>query len=115
MQITRNMPTWLKKNKDYLTQMEHEGKLFDIIEDGQKKGFYVLDGHMFKCLYVFPEFRRQGVAKRVIKNIARQMRVTIAVTKTMCPIKHIIIGLGFQQLPVAPVQGKCSTLYLWAN
>lgn len=115
MKVTRNMPVWLKKNQSYLEQMKNEGKLFDIVENSEVKGFYVLDGHMFKCLYVFPQFRGQGIAKRVIKSVARYMRITVAVTKTMCPIKHIIMGLGFEPLPVAPVQGKCSQLYLWSN
>lgn len=97
-----------------LKQYEADGKLHYIETADGIAGFYVVDGLMFKCLFVKPQFRGQGIASKVIQTESRKQVITIATTERICGIKRIIMRLGFTNTGVI-VQGKQSKLQIWAS
>ena len=110
--LKKQLPSFMRMRE--LKAYEQKGQLHYIIENNVCKGFYVLDNEKFKCLFVEPQYRGNGIATTIIKNIINTQNITIAVTKRNCGIKKIIINLGFQNTNII-VQGKQSLLEIWKN
>lgn len=108
----KELPCFMRMK--YLKQMETENKLKYISYDNHICGFYVLDGTMFKCLYVAPSYRKLGLATQTIKSIIEKQTITIATTRRNCPIKRVIQKLGFINTHQI-VQGKQSLLEIWKS
>ena len=110
--LKKDLPSFMRMRE--LKQYEATGRLHYIVDNGVCKGFYVLDGSMFKCLFIEPQYRGTGLATKVISNIMTNQVITIATTKRKCGIKRIIMRLGFQNTNVV-VQGKQSLLEIWKS
>lgn len=110
--LKKDLPSFMRMRE--LKKYEADGKLHYIETPDGIAGFYVVDGSMFKCLFVDPQFRGQGIASQVIKNESHKQTITIATTKRMCGIKRIIVRLGFVNTGVV-VQGKQSQLEIWTS
>lgn len=110
--LKKDLPSFMRMRE--LKRYEADGKLHYIETSSGVAGFYVVDGSMFKCLFVDPQFRGQGIASKVIQTESRKQVITIATTKRMCGIKRIIMRLGFTNTGVV-VQGKQSELQIWAS
>lgn len=108
----KELPSFMRIRE--LKEYELKGKLHYIETSYGVAGFYVVDGCKFKCLYVKPSFRKQGLASKIIQMESRKQIITIAVTKRTCGIKKIIMRLGFVNTNVI-VQGKQSKLEIWAS
>lgn len=103
------LPSFMRKRE--LKRYAADGKLHYILADGQQVGFYVLDGTMFKNLFIKPEYRKQGLASRVIKQHMAD-GITICTTRRECKVKRLIRKLGFHFTGVV-VDGKQSKLEVW--
>lgn len=108
----KELPSFMRMRG--LKKYEADGKLHYIETPDGIAGFYVVDGSMFKCLFVKPQFRGQGIASQIIQTESRKQVITIATTKRICGIKRIIMRLGFTNTGVV-VQGKQSELQIWAS
>lgn len=108
----KELPSFMRMK--YLKQMENENKLKYISFENHICGFYVLDGSMFKCLYIAPKYRKMGLATLTIQSIIDKQKITIATTKRNCGIKRIIKKLGFINTNEI-VQGKQSLLEIWKS
>lgn len=92
--------------------------LKDYYNKGQlhpyKWGFFVLEGHKLKSLFIYNEYRGHGLASKIIQTLVeRDKDITIAQPlKRITPIKKIIIKLGFKPSGVI-VQGRKSKLEIW--
>jgi GNAT superfamily N-acetyltransferase len=97
----------------YLRKMSDEGK-FNAIEtiDGEEIGFFILDGTMFKSLFLIPEYRRQGIGTSIVKFFAEESNITIATTIRTSPMRKIVTHLGFKRTNKI-VNGKQSKLEIW--
>lgn len=103
------LPSFMRKKE--LKKYEADGKLHYIYHENEVVGFYVVDGTMFKNLFIAPEYRRLGLARKVIsKHMADG--ITIATTRRNCPIKKLIQKLGFE-FTGKIVDGKQSKLEIW--
>lgn len=110
--LKKDLPSFMRMRE--LKKYEADGKLHYIETPDGIAGFYVVDGSMFKCLFVDPQFRGQGIASQIIKNESYKQTITIATTKRMCGIKRIIVRLGFVNTGII-VQGKQSQLEIWTS
>lgn len=108
----KDLPSFMRIRE--LNKYESESKLHYVVIDNEIAGFYVLDGSMFKCLFIKPEYRGRGLASNIIKEIASNQVITIATTKRICGIKRIIMRLGFVSTGIV-VQGKQSPLEIWTS
>ena len=108
----KELPSFMRMRE--LKQYEADGKLHYIETPDGIAGFYVVDGSMFKCLFVKPQFRGQGIASKVIQTESRKQVITIATTERICGIKRIIMRLGFTNTGIV-VQGKQSKLQIWTS
>ena len=98
--------------KKELARYAERGCLHYIFVNEKVAGFYVLDGTQFKNLFIAPAFRRKGLARKTICDNMKN-HITICTTHRHCPIKKLIIALGFTYTGVN-VQGKQSELEIWA-
>lgn len=108
----KQLPSFMRMSE--LKRYEIDNKLHYIKENDIVKGFYVLDESQFKCLYIEPSFRNNGLATRVITEVMKNMQITIAVTKRDCSIKRIITKLNFY-FTGKTVQGKQSKLEIYQS
>lgn len=91
--------------KDYY----NKGQLYSY-----KWGFYVMEDNKLKSLFIYPNYRGQGLASKVIATLVNNNRnITIAQPlRRLTPIKKIIMKLGFKPSGVI-VQGRKSKLEIW--
>lgn len=106
------LPSFMRKTE--LKKYKNENKLFYIYYNDKIVGFYVLDGSMFKNLFILPEYRNLGLATKTISKIANSQYITICTTRRNCGIKRLIVKLGFCYTGIE-VQGKQSILQIWEN
>ena len=110
---SKELPSFMRIK--YLKDMEAKNKLHYIRVNKKVAGFYVLDGSMFKCLYIEPKYRGANLASVIIKDTCKKQKITIAtLVKRNCCIKHIIKKLGFTPTGII-VQGKQSLLEIWES
>lgn len=106
------LPSFMRKRE--LKLYKQKGLLHYILYNDEIAGFYVLDGEMFKNLFIALDYRKLGLATQIIRELASKQHITICTTRRMCGIKRIIIKLGFVYTG-QEVQGKQSILQIWEN